>query len=100
MVIDELEEVANDWKQLGNHLLSPHCMKEIVLYVQVGENPIKCLGLVIINWKELYPDGTWSDIITALVKMEKNELSNILQEKHLGPYPIPSSKSARGIIIE
>ena len=89
IVVNELKEVAGDWKQLGSHLLSPHLVKEIDLYVQPEENPLKCLELVIINWKDLYPDGSWSDIFTSLVKMGKTELSHILQEKYLNRPKVP-----------
>ena len=55
--------------------------------------PLKCLELVIINWKDLYPDGTWSDIFTSLVKMGKTELSHILQEKYLNRPKVPGELS-------
>ena len=89
LVIDELKEIADDWRQLGGHLMSPHRLKEIELQ---EESPVKCLELVIVNWKESYPNGTLLDIVAALEKIEKFKLADHIQQKYISPVIQESSK--------
>ena len=92
IVVDELKEIANDWRQLGSNLVSQHILKEIELQ---EDSPMKCLELLIIKWKELYPDGNPTDIITALEKMGNYKLANHLQQKYLSEVePVAPGKPA------
>ena len=79
-VVDELKEVSDDWRQLGSYLVSQHILKEIEIQ---EDSPMKCLELLNIKWRELYPDGNWTDITTALEKMGKYELADHLKRKYL-----------------
>ena len=93
LVIDELKEIADDWKQFGGHFMSKHLLKEIELQ---GESPVKCLELMIAKWKQLYPDGTWMDIVAALENINKSELANLIQQKYVRPVALESSSKSEG----
>ena len=80
IVVDELKEIADDWRELGSYLMSPHIVKEIELQ---EDSPVKSLESLIIKWRELYPDSNWTDITTALENMGKYELAKHLQRKYL-----------------
>ena len=87
---DELKEIADDWRLFGGHLMSKHLLKEIELQ---EESPVKCLELVIVKWKQVYPDGTWMDIVAALEKIEKSKLASIIQQKYI---TLESSSISKG----
>ena len=93
LVIDELKEIADDWKQFGGHLMSKYLLEKIELQ---EESPVKCLELVIVKWKQVYPDGTWMDIAAALEKIEKSKLASIIQQKYVRPVALESSSKSEG----
>ena len=84
--------IADDWRQLGSYLVPQHILKEIELQ---EDSQMKCLEFLIIKWKELYPDGNWTDIITALENIGKYKLANDFQRKYLSEIePVIPSKAA------
>ena len=78
-VIDELKEIADDWKLFGSHFLSEDLLTAIEIQDQ---SPVKCLELLIVHWKEASPDGNWMDIVAALKKIKNSKLANLLQQKY------------------
>ena len=82
-LVAQLKKLIN-WEAVAIHLpgIETHHIGEIK-----ANNPSNVINQKLVlceTWLRVYPNGTWSDVVKALEKVDENEISNSISKNILG----------------
>ena len=79
---DALQPVSADWHTLGMQL-GYDADKLNVIKENNHRNVEDCMKDMLIKWQQKYPNKGWSDIISALRNMDRNDVANEIERQYI-----------------
>ena len=83
-LLNALQPVSADWHMLGIQL---DCDADTLNVIREN-NPHKvehCMRDLLNKWRQKCPKQTWSDIISALRKMDRNDIADETERQYISP---------------
>ena len=83
-LLNALQPVSADWYTLGIQL---DCDADTLNVIREN-NPHKvehCMRDLLSKWRQKYPKKSWGDIISALRKMDRNDVADKVKRQYISP---------------